>query len=1086
MANNIFTATNVGIRQINRLSPDLPDIASGNSAAIEAWLAAIPAFESAILLFDASSDTVVYPFARTIVLQQMVTLRGGGPGGRGAYASYLTFPQDTTGIHIKSFNPNHEASPPNWRGDNVLLEDLTIVGRGPLVNATTGHGVFMQAHARLRNLYITNFGGNGVSIEASVGDAPPTNANLWMMERVASGSNKGHGFYINGSDANAGIAILCDASSNKGWGFYDSSFLGNTYVTCHTDANLLGSYKAEDANARCMFLGCYHEGGQNLPDMGESKSTWLGGLVEGRIKGGSFVTQDRFSDGLSFRMAGQNQYSNSQVVTLGSTSQQSLQAALTVSTVEDGSFPQLILHFDRNVRKHEFVWYSTAGSEDDGIKIASVNSENNARAVPPGMWTFRNGHFIGTQRFDSGSTVPSTAARLWRTGDIRWNSGATAGDPAGWVCVKTGMTGSYTEGFTATADGSSIITLNAVTSILKVGDLINCNGTVDATITQVGEFASGSITCESVQPGDKVTVMDIVFTAVRGVALTNTTFDCGGNDDIATAASLANQITNHKDSFELTDLYHSVTATAMATDINTGRPRLTNVVTVTAKAKGITGNTYTFITNDNTRLAWIGRGVLAHIDVDAAYASGSITCVGVGAGDTVTVMNVIFVAVTDPDPVILGQATFDRDGGDIATAASLAEQINNHFGLFSSVKATALWNVVTVTAKTKNRPGINYTFDSNDPIALKRIGGGVLANRITNPPDFASGTVTCAQVQANDAVTVMNVVFKAETNIALVTTGKANFYCGSNIGATADSLAEQINNHPDVSGHVTATATDAANPNVVTVTANTSGSGDRYTFLTSDDTRLAWTGRKVLADRKVDAALATGSITCATVGAGDTVTVMGVVFTPVSGDATPGQSTFTIDGDDTVTAASLALQINNYPNMNLSVTATALLNIVIVTAKDRGVPGHTYTFASNNTGTLARIGGGVLANGDDGTKITLNANVSPGSDLAISYSTATRFSEFGHCNGGIPDATGTPGVANQNSRRGRVAIAANATNIIVTNSRVTESSIIHATLQTYDSTLTQILSVVPAAGSFTITGNATADKTTNICWTLEE
>lgn len=1083
MANNIFMATDVGIRQTYS--------ASQNSVAIKRWLDSIPLFESAILLFDASSKTTAYAFAETIVLQQMVTLRGGGPGGRGAYASYLTFPPDTTGIHIKSFNPNHEASPPKWKGDNVLLEDLTIVGLG-FANDTTAHGVFMQAHARLRNLSITNFGGNGVSIEASVGDAPPTNANLWMMERVASGSNKGHGFYINGSDANAGIAILCDASSNNGWGFYDSSFLGNTYVTCHTDANLLGSYKAEDPNARCMFLGCYHEGGQNLPDMGDSKSTWLGGLVEGRIKGGSFVTQDRFSDGLSFRMAGQNQYSNSQFVTLGSTSQQSLQAALTISTLEDSydSPPQLILYFDRTVGKHEFVWYSTAGSQDDGIKIASVNSENSARAVPPGMWTFRNGHLIGTQRFDSGSALPSNSARLWRTGDIRWNSGATAGDPAGWVCVKTGMTGSYTEGFTATADGSSIITLNAVTSILKVGDLINCNGTVDATITQVGEFASGSITCESVQPGDKVTVMDIVFTAVRGVALTNTTFDCGGNDDIATAASLANQITNHKDSFELTDLYHSVTATAMATDINTGRPRLTNVVTVTAKAKGITGNTYTFITNSDDHLSWTGRGVLAHKDVDAEYASGSITCAGVGFGDTVTVMDVVFRAVSRS--VTLREAAFTFSTNDnLATAFSLAQQINNHPAVSGSVMATALWNVVTVTATTIGDSGYNYTFDSNNTSTLARTGGGVLDNN-GDANLSASGSVTCDRVSIDDTVTVKDVVFVAVNGNA--TLGQATFDCsGNNNNTTAASLVRQINNHPDLSGKVTATATDTTNPNVVTVTANTPGSGNNYTFITSDNTRLAWTGHRVLADRKVDAALATGSITCATVGFRDTVTVMNVVFTPVSsGDATPGHSTFTIDGiDDTVTAASLALQINSHldssgmRDLYRSVTATALLGIVIVTAKDRGVPGHRYTFASNNTTTLKRIGGGVLANGDNGTKITLNANVSAGSGLPISYKTA-MFSEFGHCSGGIPDATGTPGTATQNTRRGRVAIAANATNVVVTNSRVTTTSIIHATLQTIDATLTQILSVVPANGSFTITGNAGATTATKVCWTLEE
>jgi hypothetical protein len=77
------------------------------------------------------------------------------------------------------------------------------------------------------------------------------------------------------------------------------------------------------------------------------------------------------------------------------------------------------------------------------------------------------------------------------------------------------------------------------------------------------------------------------------------------------------------------------------------------------------------------------------------------------------------------------------------------------------------------------------------------------------------------------------------------------------------------------------------------------------------------------------------------------------------------------------------------------------------------------------------------------------------------------------------DNTGTPGAATINKPAGRVAIAATASSVTVTNSLVSATSIVLATLQTTDGTLTSIKSVVPGAGSFVITGNAAATAAVN-------
>jgi len=108
-----------------------------------------------------------------------------------------------------------------------------------------------------------------------------------------------------------------------------------------------------------------------------------------------------------------------------------------------------------------------------------------------------------------------------------------------------------------------------------------------------------------------------------------------------------------------------------------------------------------------------------------------------------------------------------------------------------------------------------------------------------------------------------------------------------------------------------------------------------------------------------------------------------------------------------------------------------------------------------------------------------------GSGLAISYVPPT-FIEVAKNRGAISDSTGTPGAATQNAYRGRVAIAAGASSVVVTNSFITATSCVFAQIQNFDATLTTILRVVPGAGSFTIQGNVNATAAVNVCWRLEE
>lgn len=82
------------------------------------------------------------------------------------------------------------------------------------------------------------------------------------------------------------------------------------------------------------------------------------------------------------------------------------------------------------------------------------------------------------------------------------------------------------------------------------------------------------------------------------------------------------------------------------------------------------------------------------------------------------------------------------------------------------------------------------------------------------------------------------------------------------------------------------------------------------------------------------------------------------------------------------------------------------------------------------------------------------------------------------------DTTATPGAVTINKSAGRVKLAAGQTSLVVTSSYAFASSIIKLQLETADATLTRVIPV-PAAGSFTITGNAACTAAVNITFVIE-
>lgn len=191
-----------------------------------------------------------------------------GEGGQGSFhGSKLIFPGGA-GIHVYHAV---EVSPNG--GDWSIISNLFISASAKTTNVD---GIYISGHGvRVNDCSINGFKRNGIRIVAT---APAENANNWYIDNVRITNCDSDGFFCDGADANAGVAILIDASSNGGYGIYDSSFLGNTYLMCHTAANTGGGYKTDNANARCSFLGCYSEGGE-LSDI-IAPSQVVGGFMD--------------------------------------------------------------------------------------------------------------------------------------------------------------------------------------------------------------------------------------------------------------------------------------------------------------------------------------------------------------------------------------------------------------------------------------------------------------------------------------------------------------------------------------------------------------------------------------------------------------------------------------------------------------------------------------------------------------------------------------------------------------------------------------------------------------------------------------
>jgi hypothetical protein len=219
--------------------------------------------------------------------------------------------------------------------------------------------------------------------------------------------------------------------NNGGWGFLDESFLGNTYVGCHTENNKKGGYSVTNPNARSIFIGSYTESGQ--PDNQiKAPSMVIGGLF-GPVQGTGYLAIDGH---LSPNWTVLNRKDPKIATSLGFAGDVP-RGVLSISAT-DGSLPYRLEY-----QKSDTGWWDLNYGElgnGTAISFSTVKAD-----VGPGQVRFQNGFFIGrgakAHSFTVAASPPASGAHL--LGDIVFSNDPDRVGYVGWVAVQSGTPGQW-------------------------------------------------------------------------------------------------------------------------------------------------------------------------------------------------------------------------------------------------------------------------------------------------------------------------------------------------------------------------------------------------------------------------------------------------------------------------------------------------------------------------------------------------------------------------------------------------------------------------------------------------------------------
>jgi hypothetical protein len=174
----------------------------------------------------------------TLDLTASLVIEGDSNGLPSGGASILRWSPNTTGIRVQGGGTigADATKPTDYTTGTSLVRGLHLIG-GYSHGATAEgefHGIHMRVMAAVEDCFIRGFQGDGIHIRGDVGFGNNTNLSCVTRSSIEMCRN---GIYLQGGDANACSFFHVNANSNRQWGFLDRSFLGNTFIGCHSATN---------------------------------------------------------------------------------------------------------------------------------------------------------------------------------------------------------------------------------------------------------------------------------------------------------------------------------------------------------------------------------------------------------------------------------------------------------------------------------------------------------------------------------------------------------------------------------------------------------------------------------------------------------------------------------------------------------------------------------------------------------------------------------------------------------------------------------------------------------------------------------
>jgi hypothetical protein len=136
--------------------------------------------------------------------------------------------------------------------------------------------VLVTRRVELERVSVLRGRGTGVSVIAGAGGIGNI-ANLCRVYDLECSQHTGHGIFVDGSDANAGLYAAVNVVGNSGWGVLDESLLGNRYDAPHASANNHGAYRIDSAASRAVLSYAYAESGLQKSSILSAGVTVIGG-----------------------------------------------------------------------------------------------------------------------------------------------------------------------------------------------------------------------------------------------------------------------------------------------------------------------------------------------------------------------------------------------------------------------------------------------------------------------------------------------------------------------------------------------------------------------------------------------------------------------------------------------------------------------------------------------------------------------------------------------------------------------------------------------------------------------------------------